>query len=67
MKEALDDPDYEWPMEIQYPLSEQIFAKAYVDKFETLTIVLGAGTFAEVTIDEADKMFSKNLDDINRL
>uniref|UniRef100_A0AC34FY46 Prefoldin subunit 3 n=1 Tax=Panagrolaimus sp. ES5 TaxID=591445 RepID=A0AC34FY46_9BILA len=67
MKEALEDPDYEWPMEITYPLAEQIFAKAHVDKFETLTIVLGNGSFADVTIDEADKMFTKNLNDINRL
>lgn len=67
MKEALEDPEYEWPMEILYPLAEQIYAKAYVDKFETLTIVLGAGTFASTSIQEADKMFTKNLSDINRL
>uniref|UniRef100_A0AC35FJ39 Prefoldin subunit 3 n=1 Tax=Panagrolaimus sp. PS1159 TaxID=55785 RepID=A0AC35FJ39_9BILA len=67
MKEALEDENYEWPMEIQYPLAEQIYAKAYVDKFETLTIVLGTGSFADITIEEADKMFTKNLNDINRL
>lgn len=67
LQEALANPDYEWPMEVRYPLADQVFSTAYVDKTDTIYILLGCQTMAEVTVDEADKIFSKNLVDINKL
>lgn len=67
LSEALEDPDYEWPMEIRYPLADQVYSTAKVGKTDTIFILLGFQTMAEVTVEEASKIFTKNLSDINKL
>lgn len=67
LQDALADPDYEWPMEVRYPLADQVYSTAYIEKADTIFILLGFQTMAEVTVEEAESIFSKNLKDISKL
>uniref|UniRef100_A0A7E4UWV9 Prefoldin subunit 3 n=1 Tax=Panagrellus redivivus TaxID=6233 RepID=A0A7E4UWV9_PANRE len=65
--EAVKNPDTEWPLTIQYPIADQVYAHATIDKTETLFVLLGCNTMVELTIDETEKMFEKNLTGIQTL
>lgn len=67
LQEALGNPDYEWPMEVRYPLADQVYSTAYVEKSDTIFILLGFQTMAEVRVEEANTIFLKNLKDISKL